>query len=61
MMFKEAKALSRNRLSNPHQNISLHERLKKKKSIDLRDNSIIIDLGNNYDKISPINQNKLFK
>ncbi|WP_255293840.1 hypothetical protein [Priestia megaterium] len=60
MMFKEVKALSSKWLSNPHQELSLHERLKRKQSIDLRDNHIIVDLGNGYDEIKPINPDKRY-
>jgi hypothetical protein len=59
-MFKEDKTLSRRWLANQHQHLSLHERLKKNRSVDLRDNRIIEDLGNGYNEIKPVNPNKRF-
>lgn len=39
----------------------LEERLEEAGSIDLRNNHRIVELGNGYDKIEPIDPNKLFK
>ncbi|WP_235608369.1 MULTISPECIES: hypothetical protein [Bacillus amyloliquefaciens group] len=61
MMFREANELSRKYLANPHQGKSFIERLKSNKSIDLRDNMVIIDLGNGYSDIKPRDENKRFK
>jgi hypothetical protein len=58
MMFKEVKTLSRKWLSNSHQNSTYNERLVKRNSIDLKDNHIIVDLGNGYDFITPIDPEK---
>jgi hypothetical protein len=61
MEFREVKELSRKYLANPHQDKSLFERLRDNKSIDLRDNSYVVDLGNGYDEIKPIDKNKFFR
>jgi hypothetical protein len=61
MVFKETNELSRKFLANPHQNQSLIERLKTNKSVDLRDNFFIVDLGNGYNEIRPIDKNKTFE
>ncbi|MFJ6034294.1 hypothetical protein ACIQFL_28760 [Bacillus toyonensis] len=52
--------LSRRYLANPHQKQSFLERLKINNSIDLRDNKVIVDLGNGYSEIKPIDSNKRF-
>lgn len=60
-MFQEANVLSRKYLANPHQDKSFIERLKSNKSIDLRENMVIIELGNGYSDIKPLDENKRFK
>jgi hypothetical protein len=60
MMFKESIELSRKWLANQHQDLSLSERLKLSKAVDLRDNFKIIEMGNNYDLIRPIDPEKRF-
>lgn len=50
--------ITRQDLANPFKDISLQEKRKKAKSIDLKDNFLIQDLGNGYNKIIPINKNK---
>ncbi|RFU61319.1 hypothetical protein D0466_18935 [Peribacillus glennii] len=61
MRIKEAIELSRNYLAYPHQNESFYDILKKKKAIDLRNNFYIVDLGNGYEDVLPIDTNKKFK
>ncbi len=56
--FKENKQLSREFLANPFSNMSYHERLVKSGAVDLRDNCIIEDLGNGYERIIVIDENK---
>jgi hypothetical protein len=56
--FRESETLSRHFLANPFQNIPLSERLKKNHSIDLRDNIAIVDIGNGYSMIKPIDKSK---
>lgn len=41
--------------------LTYHERLVENYAIDLKDNCIVIDLGNGYSKIGPINKNKFVK
>ncbi|CAK7037518.1 hypothetical protein [Tissierella sp.] len=53
--------LSREILSNPFPNDTIHKRLLRSKVVDYRDNSILEDLGNGYMKISPKDKNKLLK
>lgn len=53
--------LSREDLANPFYNMSYKERLIKSKATDLRDNCIVIDLGNGYSKIEPIDKDKVVK
>lgn len=60
-MYKLDKTKHRSNLANPYQNTSLHERLIKNKSIDLRDNSYTIDYNNGYSEIKPIDPNKKIK
>lgn len=52
--------LSREKLANPYEG-DYHERLVKSGAIDLIDNCEIIDLGNGYLKIVPIDENKKVK
>ncbi|PGA32113.1 hypothetical protein [Bacillus wiedmannii] len=59
-MHKKDIKLSRRHLANPHQKQSFIERLKINNSIDLRDNMVIIDLGNGYSEIKPRDSNKRF-
>ncbi|CDQ41845.1 hypothetical protein [Virgibacillus salexigens] len=40
---------------------TLHERLVENGSVDLRNNSEIIDLGYGYSKIVPIDRSKIYK
>lgn len=61
MMYKNANSLSRKFLANPHQNTPLIELLKKNKSVDLRNNSIVIDHENGYYQIKPIDSEKRFQ
>ncbi|BCB03516.1 hypothetical protein KH172YL63_16490 [Bacillus sp. KH172YL63] len=60
-MLSESERLSRKFLANPHQNTSYLDLLKKNKSVDLRDNSYTVDLGNGYNAIIPIDKNKTFQ
>ncbi|PEJ61999.1 hypothetical protein CN680_30130 [Bacillus pseudomycoides] len=60
-MYKKDINLSRKCLANPHQNQTLLERLKINKSIDLRDNMVIVDSENGYSEVLPIDSNKRFK
>ena len=60
-MLRNANDLSRRFLANPHQNTPLIELLKKNKSVDLRNNRIIIDHENGYDQIKPIDTEKRFQ
>lgn len=52
--------LSREKLANPYKE-SYHERLVKSGAIDLIDNHEIIDLGNGYSRIVPIDITKKVK
>lgn len=52
--------ISREHLANPFKE-SYKKRLIKSGAIDLRDNHTIIDLGNGYLKIEPIEKNKKIK
>jgi hypothetical protein len=51
---------TRQDLANPFKDISLQEKRKNAKSIDLTDNFFIEDLGNEYSKIIPIDKDKRF-
>lgn len=55
------KNLSRQDLSNPFRNMSYHERLVKAGIVDIRDNSIVENLGNGYEKMMVIDETKLVK
>ena len=55
------KPLDRQDLSNKYRNMPYHERLKKAKAIDLRENSCFIDLGNGYGKFKPTDKSKIVK
>ncbi|MFZ4452104.1 hypothetical protein [Salibacterium aidingense] len=61
MRFRKAKKMSRKYLANPQQDKSYRARLFSNKSIDLRDNIVIADLGNGYGDINPKDENKRFK
>jgi hypothetical protein len=52
--------LTREKLANPFPTDTYEERLVKYGAIDLRDNCTIEDLGNGYEKIIPIDENKKF-
>ncbi|WP_020615720.1 hypothetical protein [Paenibacillus daejeonensis] len=60
-MHKESRKLSRDWLANPNKDIPLQELWKKNNSVVLTDNKKIIDLGNGYDIIKPIDTSKKFK
>lgn len=55
------KRMSREYLANPFPKETYKERLIKSKSIDLRNNSVLEDLGNGYLNIKVINKEKLIK
>lgn len=61
MRYREDKRLSRSFLANPYRNIPLAERLTKNNTVDLRDNSVLVCLGNGYSEIKPIDETKLYK
>jgi hypothetical protein len=48
-------------LANPFCNECYEDRLEASGAIDLRDNHKMIDLGNGYVRIEPIDPNKKFK
>lgn len=52
------KRVSRENLANPFDNMSYHERLVKSGAIDLEDNCVIEYLGNGYEQIKIIDENK---
>jgi len=53
--------ITREFLSNPFILESWQERLKKSEAINLKDNCIIQDLGNEYNCIIPIDRGKKIK
>lgn len=57
----KSKRVSRETLANPFSNMSYHERLVKAGVVDLEDNCIIKDLGNGYEQIIIIDENKKVK
>jgi hypothetical protein len=59
-VFKHTKELSRKFRANPSADQSFYNMLKKNHSIDLRNNYKIIDHGNGYDTILPLDKNKKF-
>lgn len=61
MNAKKSRELSRDFRANRHQDTSLNSRLKKRHSIDLRDNSAVRDFGNGYNTIKPVSHEKYFK
>lgn len=52
--------LTRKRIANPFSDIPFNDRLKNDNSIDLRQNHEIVDLGNGFVKVIPIDNNKKF-
>jgi hypothetical protein len=48
-------------LANPFCSDCYEDRLEASESIDLRDNHMVIDLGNGYVQIEPIDSSKKFK
>jgi hypothetical protein len=58
---REGGFLTRERLENPHYGQDRKERLIKSGAIDLRDNCRIVDLGNGYVEITPIDPSKKIK
>lgn len=52
--------LSRNKLANPFAETSMMDRLKLNNSVDLRDNHISQSVGNGYERIKPVDNNKRF-
>ena len=46
-------ALTRQRLADPRSDLSLKELLSNSRSVDLRDNWVIQDLGNGYARVVP--------
>lgn len=59
-MFTSIKVSNKSRksLADCHLGMSYHERLIKSGAINLKKNHKIIDLGNGYSKIVPVNVNK---
>ena len=57
----EMKISHRSYLVNPFCNECYEDRLENKGSIDLRNNRRVIDLGNDYGRIEPIDPTKKFK
>jgi hypothetical protein len=53
--------LTREKLENPHSTIDFKERLIRSGAIDLENNHNIIDLGNGYVQIVPIDPTKKLK
>ena len=52
--------LSLEKLTNPFPIETREERLKKSGAINLQDNCKIVDLGNGYSSIEPIDKTKTF-
>jgi hypothetical protein len=50
--------VSRQDLADPHRNATLEERLAAADAIDLRDNALLLDAGNGYVRIDPIDPKK---
>ncbi|WP_440110381.1 hypothetical protein [Paenibacillus sp. QZ-Y1] len=50
--------LTRSKLSNPHSHIPMSERLTRRKSIDLRDNHIVVDINDGFVKVVTIDTSK---
>lgn len=59
MKIKDKFKLTRQYLANPFK-ISLEEKRVNAKSVNLKDNFYIEDLGNGYSRIIPIDNNKRF-
>jgi len=57
---KLSNQLTRGKLANPFSHIPMSERLKKRKSIDLRDNHIVIEDNDGFVKVKPIDKTKTF-
>lgn len=53
-------SLTRGKLANPFSHIPMSERLKKRKSIDLRDNHVVIEDPDGFVKVKPIDNTKTF-
>lgn len=63
-MFKNitvSNNLSRRYLADKNMGMSYHDRLVKSNAIDLRDNHVVIDLGNGYSRIEVIDESKLVR
>ncbi|MNW35564.1 hypothetical protein D3C74_125620 [compost metagenome] len=53
-------SLTRGKLANPFSNIPMSERLRARKSTDLRNNIVVIDEGNGFVRVKPIDESKTF-
>ncbi|WP_340018373.1 hypothetical protein [Paenibacillus sp. FSL H3-0457] len=53
-------SLRRSKLANPFSHIPMSERLKKRKSIDLRDSHVVIEDNDGFVKVKPIDTTKTF-
>ncbi|MBZ9616789.1 hypothetical protein [Clostridium estertheticum] len=51
--------LSRQDLANPFRNMSYHERLVKARIVDIKDNFIVENLGNGYERVKVVDESKL--
>jgi hypothetical protein len=58
---EEMNVSHRSHKANPFCGECLPKRLEAAGAIDLRNNSRLIELGNGYDRIEPIDATKLFK
>ncbi|WP_051507710.1 hypothetical protein [Clostridium botulinum] len=60
-VFNKNKHISRQYLANPFKNLLYHERLVKAGVVNIKNNSIIKDLGNGYGKVEIIDKSKFVK
>ena len=59
-IYNPNKNLTRDRLSNPFSNSSIHYRIKKSGALDLRNNSLWTE-KNGYSHVKPIDKTKKLK
>ncbi|AXG94071.1 hypothetical protein AGE29_03670 [Clostridium botulinum] len=60
-IYNKNKNITRQDLANPFRNMSYHERLVHAGIVNIKNNSIVEDLGNGYEKVKIINESKFVK
>lgn len=56
-----APRLTRQMIANPHACVPYEERLRQAGAVDLRGNARVVDLGDGYVRVEPVDPTKLWR